>query len=142
MPILSIYIAMGSIGEWTSLWRMVINCNVNKTEIICFKSSEPAAVPQSFTLCGNTIHLTETSKVLGITLDSKLNFKHHSQEMYNKLLYRWICISKYSNRNWGMNQKVLVRLAKTLMFSSLFYGSLVWQNNANMMDLNKLWTMV
>ena len=83
-------IAMGSIGEWTSQWRMVINCNVNKTEIICFKSSEPAAVPQSFTLCGNIIHLTETSKVLGITLDSKLNFKHHSQAIIPLDLYQQV----------------------------------------------------
>ena len=135
-------IAMSSIGQWTSQWRMVINCNINKTEIICFKCSDPTAVPQSFTLSGNTIHLTDASKVLGITIDSKLNFRQHSHEVYNKLLYRWICISKCCNRNWGMNQKVLVRLAKTLMFSSLFYGSLVWQNNANMLDLNKLWYRV
>ena len=135
-------IALSTIGEWTSQWRMVINCDINKTEIICFNSTDPTQVPQSYTICGKVIHLTASSKVLGVTLDSKLGFKQHSQELYNKLLYRWICISKYTNRNWGMNKKVLVRLARTVMFSSLFYASLVWQNSANMVELNKLWYKV
>ena len=132
-------LALGSIGDWTSQWRMVINCNVNKTEIICFNCTDTSAVPQSFQLCGNTIQLTESSKVLGITLDRKLNFKQHSHDIYNKLIYRWVCLSRYTNRNWGMNQKVTVRLAKTVMFSCLFYGSLIWQTNSNTMEINKLW---
>ena len=37
---------------------------------------------------------------------------------------------------------MLVRLARTVMFSSLFYASLVWQNTANMAELNKLWYKV
>ena len=135
-------LAMGFIGEWTAQWRMVINCNVNKTEVICFQCQDASAVPKSFDLCGNTIYLTDSSKVLGITLDSKLSFKQHSHDVYNKLIYRWVCLSRYTNRNWGMNQKVLVRLAKTVMFSSLFYGSLIWQTNANMLELNKLWYKV
>ena len=27
-------LVLGSINEWTSRWRMVINCNVNKTEVM------------------------------------------------------------------------------------------------------------
>ena len=135
-------LAMGFIGEWTAQWRMVINCYVNKIEVICFQCQDASAVPKSFDLCGNTIYLTDSSKVLGITLDSKLSFKQHIHDVYNKLIYRWVCLSRYTNRNWGMNQKVLVRLAMTVMFSSLFYGSLIWQTNANMLELNKLWHKV
>ena len=135
-------IALQSIGFWTSRWRMVVNCSINKTEVICFNCQDITAVPNTFQLCGNTIQLTDTSKVLGITLDRKLNFKQHSENMFNNLVYRWICISKYANRNWGLNQRVLVRLVKTVIFSSLFYGSLVWQTNANLMQLNKLWYKV
>ena len=135
-------IALKSIGGWTSKWRMVINCSVNKTEVICFNCQDISAVPNTFQLCGNSIQLTDSSKVLGITLDRKLSFKQHSENMLNNLIYRWICISRYTNRNWGLNQRVLVCLAKTIMFSTLFYGSLVWQTNANLMQLNKLWYKV
>ena len=31
-----------------------------------------------------------------------------------------------------------MRLAKTVMFSSLFYGPFIWKINANMLELNKL----
>ena len=132
-------LALGAIGEWTGKWRMVINCNVNKTEVICFSCQDITAVPTSFQLCGNTIQLTDSSKVLGITIDRRLNFKQHSQNVLNNLIYRWVCISRYTNRNWGLNQKVLIRLTKTLMFSCLFYGSLIWQNNTNLAQLNKFW---
>ena len=87
---------------------MVTNCDVNKTEVICFRCPDASTDPKSFELCENIIHLTSSSKVLGITLDSKLNFKQHSKaDVYNKLIYRWVYLSRYTNRNWGMNQKVL-----------------------------------
>ena len=121
---------------------MVINCNINKTEVICFNCPDISAVPTSYSLCGNTILLTDNSKVLGITLDRKLNYKQHSQEVFNKLIYKWVSMSRYANRNWGMSQKVIVRLTKAILFSSLFYGSLIWQNNSNMTDLNRLWYRV
>ncbi|KAL5260728.1 hypothetical protein ACHWQZ_G010771 [Mnemiopsis leidyi] len=135
-------IALDSIGGWTSKWRMVINCNTNKTEVICFSCKDIAAVPTTFQLCGNTIQLTDSSKVLGITIDRRLNYRQHSQNVLNNLMYRWVCISRYTNRNWGLNQRVLVRLTKTVIFSCLFYGSLIWQNNTNLVQLNKFWYKV
>ena len=135
-------IALQSIGVWTGKWRMVINCSINKTEVICFNCEDSTAVPTTFQLCGNTIQLTDTSKVLGVTLDRKLNFKQHCENMLNNLVYRWVCISRYANRNWGLNQRVLVCLVRTVIFSSLFYSSLVWQTNANLVQLNKLWYKV
>ena len=135
-------LAMDSIEYWTSCWRLVINCNVNKTEIICFNSYDHAGIPTSFTLGGKQIHLTDQTKVLGVILDSKLTYKKHSKHVYNNLVYRWVCMSRYANRNWGMNQAVLVRVAKTILFSTLFYGSIIWMKNSNMTDINKLWYRV
>ena len=51
-------------------------------------------------------------------------------------------MSRYANRNWGMNQAVIVRVAKTILFPKLFYGSLIWMDNSNMSDINKLWYRV
>ena len=135
-------LAMESISDWTACWRMVINCNPNKTEIICFNSNDTENVPKTFLLGDDEILLSEKTKVLGIVLDSKLNYKDHSQYVYNKLIYRWVSMSRYSNRNWGMNQAVIMRIAKTLFFSSLFYGGIVWMKNSNMSDINALWYKV
>ena len=131
-------LAMNSIDQWTSCWRMVINCDVNKTEIICFNSNDGTAPPSSFNLGGKLIYMTDQTKVLGVILDEKLNYKQHSKSVYNNLIHRWVSLSRYANRNWGMNQAVIVRITKTVLFSALFYGSLIWMNNSNMDDINKL----
>ena len=135
-------IVLKSFGDWTSKWRMVINCDANKTEVICFNTTDKDNLPASFKLSGKDILLTSASKVLGITLDKQLNFKQHSQAIYNKLIYRWVTLSRYTNRNWGMNQAVLVRIAKAIMFPSLFYGSVVWMSASNMEELNRIWYRV
>ncbi|KAL5256622.1 hypothetical protein ACHWQZ_G011765 [Mnemiopsis leidyi] len=135
-------IAMDGINLWTSLWRMVINCDVNKTEIICFNTYEAAALPSSLSLGGKPIYLTNQTKVLGVTLDNKMGFQQHSKNVYNNLVYRWISMSRYANRNWGMNQAVIIRLVKTILSSTLFYGSIVWMSNSNLGDIQKLWYTV
>ena len=84
------------------------------------------------------IYMTDQTKVLGVILDEKLNYKQHSKSVYNNLIHRWVSLSRYANRNWGMNQAVIVRITKTVLFSALFYGSLIWMNNSNMDDINKL----
>ena len=136
-------LAMDGISQWTSCWRMVINCDVNKTEVICFNSYNNTAVPNSFNLGDKEIKLTDQTKVLGVILDEKLSYKQHSKSVYNNLIYQWVSLSRYANRNWGMCQAVLVRVTMTILFSSLFYGSTVWMNNSsNMVDINKLWYRV
>ena len=66
-----------AISEWTGYWRLVVNCRVNKTEVICFNSSTPNLVPTTFKLGNKEIRQVNHSKVLGITLDEKLNYKEH-----------------------------------------------------------------
>ena len=119
--------------------RMVINCNVNKTEVICFHSDTPQLMPTNFTLENKTIQLTDHSKVLGVILDKNLTYKEHSSYVYNKVVYKWVNICRYCNRNWGLNQIVTIRLIRVLIFSSLFYGSIVWMNSGNMKAINSLW---
>ena len=133
-------LVLGSINEWTSRWRMVINCNVNKTEVIlCFHSYSPQLVPTSFTLGDKTIQVTDNSKVLGVILDKNLTYKEHSSYVYNKLVYKWVNICRYSNRNWGLNQIVTIRIIRVLIFSSLYYGNIILMNSRNMKAINSLW---
>ena len=121
---------------------MVVNCDVNKTEVLCFNCYDCTSVPNSFYLGGKLIHLTNQTKVLGVILDDKLNYKQHSKSVYNNLIHRWVSLSRYANRNWGMSQAVIVRITKTILFSVLFYGSMIWMTNFNMDEINKLWYRV
>ncbi len=132
-------IVLEGINEWTCKWRMVVNCQPNKTELICFYSEAHAQVPKNFMLGSKEIKVVESSKVLGVILDRHLSFMDHSKAVYNKLVYKWISLCQYTNRNWGMNQAVLVRLIRTIFFSTLFYAGSVWMNIVNTKEINGLW---
>ena len=49
-----------------------------------------------------------------------LNYEEHSKLVHHFLLYKWLSTCKYSNyRIWGFNQKVMVRIIKAILFSTL-----------------------
>ena len=83
---------------------MIINCNPNKTELICFnvKREEKSDLPLSLRLGGDDIMFVDKTKVLGVVFDKDLKFKEHSAMVYRKLCFRWISVCKYSNRNWPL----------------------------------------
>ena len=129
------------VDDWSRKWRMVINCKPNKTEIICFNVSKGGQdkIPKVFKLGGKDILLVEKTKVLGVIFDNKLSFKEHSRMVYNKLTYRWVTVCKYTNRNWGFCQEVMVQLIKTIFQACLFYASHIWMKDNNMQDISRLW---
>ena len=137
---------LSSLEIWCKQWRLVINCKIDKTEIVIFKpktrSIESLELPQDIEMGEKKIRIVQKSKVLGLTIDNELNYEAHSKMVLQQLNSRWVSICKYSNRNWGFNQKVLVRLLKTLFLSKLYYAGHIWLNNKNIQAINKLWYKV
>ena len=107
-----------AIYKWTTHWRMIINCDPDKTELICFgtNDNDPSAIPNGVKLGRNTIAFVDKTKVLGLTMDKKLSYVDHGKQMYRKILSRWVKLCKYSNRDWGFKQHV-VRLLEVLIAS-------------------------
>jgi len=130
-----------SLHAWSCKWRMVINCNPNKTEVMCFNTAEGdrSLLPQEFYIGDQEIRLVEETKVLGLTFDSQLNFEAHSKSVYNSLCHRWVTICQLTNRNWGLNQAVLVRLAQTLFLSKMCYAGIVWLRESKTEKIESLW---
>ena len=130
-----------SLCNWCNKWRLVMNCKIDKTEIVIFtgKNNADSALPSSITVNSKNIRIVEKSKVLGLIIDNKLNFKDHSEMVLKQLNARWAMICKFSNRNWGFNQKVVVRLIKALFLSKLYYAGHVWICASNTKDIEKLW---
>ena len=132
---------LDALNTWAKKWRMVINCQPNKTEVICFGTAENNRnlIPTEFKLGSQTIKLVKFTKVLGITIDEDLSFIEHSKQVYKKLTTRWNIIQMYCNRNWGFSQRVMVELTRTLFLSCLLYGSHLWMNKNNMKEINSLY---
>ena len=113
---------------WSKRWRMNVNCNRNKTEVICFNTVEKNRdlIPTSFKLGENVIYRVNKTKVLGLTMDEELTYKPHSQLVLRSLHEIWSSLCIYSNCHWGFTQLVMLQLIKTLFLSKLSYGSHIW----------------
>ena len=127
--------------QWTSKWRMKVNCDKNKTEVICFNTNEGdmSLIPQSFKLGNEVIYRVTETKVLGLVIDEKLSYKSHCQQVINSLQVRWVSICKYSNKYWGFNVRVMMYLIKALFVSKMSYASHIWITRDNLSDLNHFW---
>ena len=127
--------------NWSKKWRMKVNCDRNKTEVICFNSAEGNRdlIPKTFKLGNKDIHRVTETKVLGLIIDEELTYIPHSQMVLKSLYDRWATICKYSNKHWGFKQKIMLHLLKALFISKLSYASHVWITKHNMVEINKLW---
>jgi hypothetical protein len=72
---------------WCHKNKLVINCEVNKTEAKILKTGgEPSSEeeqPPQLKINGQGIRYVKSMKVLGVTLDDELNFELHAN---NKLI--------------------------------------------------------
>ena len=129
-----------SLAQWTHTWRMIINCNPNKTEFVCFgKAEKEAEIPDYIMIAGKEVKRVKQTKVLGLVIDEKLSYIPHSQEVNKKLLGKWARICQHCNIHWGFNQRVMSQLINTFFVSTLQYAGHVWINRRNIEEINKMW---
>ena len=129
------------LDKWTSKWRMKVNCDRNKTEVICFHTNEGDInlIPLSFKLGNKDIYRVAETKVLGLVIDQHLSYRSHCQSIIKSLQGRWASICQYSNKYWGFNVRVMMQLIKALFISKMSYASHIWMTKENLQDLNQLW---
>ena len=134
-------IVTDEINRWIRKWRMVINCKKDKTEYICFGVAEAEdEIPESVKIGEKIVNKVDKTKVLGLTIDSKLSYIPHSQEVYRNICGKWATICQYTNIHWGFNQRVLTQLINTLFASVIQYAGHIWIQHRNFCDIDKMWT--
>ena len=134
--------SVNSLKQCCSKWRMVVNCSKNKTEFICFNTprSSSTLIPSQIKFGNKTIQNMNETKVLGVIFDNRLKFISHSEMIYNRLCSRWVNICKYANKNWGLCQRTLVFLVKTILLPCIFYGGIIWMSEKNTKKLTNCCT--
>ena len=121
-------LVINSVESWVKKHRMIINCQPDKTELLCFSTAEKdkSLVPVKFKVCGQEIKLVKQTKALGVIIDEDLNFIEHGKMVYKKLSQKWVIICRYSNRHWGFNSRVMVQIIKdNFPFHIVLCGTLV-----------------
>ena len=78
-------------------------------------------------------------RYLGVILDSKLNWKSHIDNRYNKALKILGQCRRFVGQNWGLKPKYMLWLFNMVIKPVLTYGSLVWWTKSNQVTIqNKL----
>lgn len=134
-------IVCDSLHKWSTTWRMIINCNPSKTELICFGTAEKnfELIPQTFNIGNNIVSFVKKTRVLGLVMDHKLSYIDHGKEINRKILGRWVTICKHTNRNWGFKQHVIVRLLEVIVATCIQYAGIIWINNRSIGEVEQTW---
>ena len=142
--ILSLQEVIKSLEDWTRKWRMVINCQRDKTEYICFGTAERnnQFIPDTMKLGDKEIKRVTKTKVLGLIIDENLTYIPHSENILKRITGKWAKVCGHINIHWGFNQRVITQIAKTFLLTSLNYAGHIWISNKNTKDIEKLWYKV
>jgi hypothetical protein len=74
-----------------------------------------------------------------LIMDDNLRYIEHGKAVKRKILGRWVAICKYTNRNWGFRQHVIVRLLEVLVSTCIQYAGIVWINNQSIREIEHIW---
>ena len=117
-----------SLLNWCRQWRLLINCDKNKTEVLIIQGQKanPIRNPPMIKIGDKEIQYVEKSRVLGIILDNQLSFIHHAKDMLKRCWHQWSKIIKDTTRQNGLNTASLSLLFKTIVIPKLLYASPTW----------------
>ena len=114
--------------EWCSKWRLLINCDQDKTEVMVINGTS-TAIPTTLPAIkiGNLeLQYVVKSRVLGLIIDKDLSFSYHAKDILKRCWYQWYSITKNTTRHHGLNTSSLTLLFKTMVLTKLMYAAPVW----------------
>ena len=116
------------LNNWCKRNKLIINCDVNKTEAIILKSQNKIYQdhPPDLYIGKKTIQYVKSTKVLGLILDDQLKFINHAQSKLAECNKKWSLLTKATNRNFGLNVRSMLLLFNTTVLSKLLYAAPVW----------------
>jgi hypothetical protein len=114
---------LNDLQRWLSEWRIAINVSKSST-IIFARAGQCFIQPQPVTLFGEPIQWVETTRYLGVTLDKRLTWSPHIDQVTRKLL------GPLLNRKSDLSVRNGVLLYKQLIRPSIDYACPAWRSAA------------
>eukprot|EP00116_Pleurobrachia_bachei_P003320 sb/3463582/ len=117
------------IKDWCHKWRLMVNCEQNKTEVLVIQPrtrSTSAYTPVPLFLGNSEIRYAGKSKVLGVYIDTKLEFREHGRYVLGKCWHSWYILTGNSTRHEGAGGPALALLFRTVVLTKLLYAAPVW----------------
>ena len=104
--------------------------NPDKTELIVYGSRQLLSKLPDFqlTLLGKKLIPAQTVKDLGVTFDRNLNFNEHILKTVSSCMSG---LGQISRVKYVLKKELLVTVINSLVFSRLYYCSVVWSNTTD-----------
>ena len=126
--------AVDSFSEWCSDHHLELNVTKTKELIIDFRPTHDPIIP--VTIDNDSVEIIDNFKYLGLTLDSKLDFKAHVQQVQKKGQQRLHVLRRLSSFN--LNSKLLQNLYRSIIEPVLIYCGPIFFQQISTTDRNKI----
>jgi hypothetical protein len=118
--------------RWLNEWRIAINV-CKSTAIILARAGRRFIQPRPVTLFGETIQWVETTRYLGVTLDTRLTWSPHIDQVRKKSAQRIGMLCPLLNRKSDLSIRNGVLLYKQLIRPMMDYACPAWRSAARTM---------
>ena len=126
-----------NINQWITARGLKISKTKTSTVLFKKRMKQNQVLPELF-LLNEKINNKPSIKFLGITLDSRLNFKQHIKETVAKAKQSLNILKMVSAHKWGADKSTLLRLYWSLTRSIIDYGANIYAigNKTTLKELN------
>ena len=121
--------SINSINQWCK--TMGLQLSALKTKVILFTWKRKWKLPRPIKVGSEPLELSQSTKFLGVHLDSKLSFKKHIQTITNKSITSLMQCKRAVGPTWGLSPNTCMWIYKTAIRPIMTYASSVWINALN-----------
>ena len=105
--------------------------NARKTAAILFSHKRKILLPKNIKVNGMEVNYVESTKYLGVTLDSKLSFSTHIKSKISKAKSLLMSLRNAIMKNWGPIPQLIAWAYNSIVKPMLSYGSIIWGKQAH-----------
>ena len=119
---------------WTVQNKVTINHN--KTVVMHFHTSGDDLAPPQLTIDGLPLQVVQTTKLLGITIDSKLTWKDNTTNIVRAASYKLYMLRRL--RSLGARSEDLLTIYTSFILPKLMYASPAWASSLTITQQRQL----
>jgi hypothetical protein len=126
-----------NLHRWLSEWRIAINVS-KSTAIIFARAGRRFIQPRPVTLFGESIEWVYTTLYLGVTLDTRLTWSPHIDQVRKRTAQRMGMLGPFLNRKSDLSARNGVLLYKQLIRPMMDYVCSAWRSRSHVRRLQVL----
>jgi len=120
---------LNDLQRWLGEWRTAINVS-KSTAIICARAGRRFIQPRPVALFGELIEWVDTTRYLGVTLDTRLTWSPHIDQVRKRTAQRMGMLGPFLNKKSDLSVRNGVPLYKQLIPPLMDYASPAWSSAA------------